>query len=315
MMGADPRFSPLTLYYEMRGEIAPEPPNEAMLEGRFFEDAIAQIAAKKHNLRLLPGLAIDAPAAVDRALGGHPDRLFDQDGHIGILEVKHTFFGGSDEWGSSGSDSVPIRHLYQTVVYDGIHRIQSAGKVEVADHSLVAARLTAGTKVFRIPHDHEMYEALQDRAAAFVSNVKQGIPPNPRDESDDRIYWLARRGKRITLNAEQVAWLHLLKQSGEARRNAEADEKSIKHMLWQVMGEATEAVGEDGKLLFSLGACREFDEDRFLAEQPELASKCMRLSRTAVKELSEETYNQYMEYPTNPLKQTRVFRFPTEKKS
>lgn len=322
MMGVDPKFSPLSLYYEMRGDLTPEPMNEAMLEGRYFEDAIAQIAAKKHGFRVLPGQGIDSPAEVDRALGGHRDRMFQLipgegsgTGPMGILEVKHTFFGGSEEWGEAGSDAVPLRHLYQTVTYDGIMRKDKnkALIAPVADHSLVAARLHAGTKVFQIPHDKELYEALQDRAAKFVADVKQGIPPKPRDEADDRIFWLARRGKRITLTAEQAAWVPLLAQAGETRRKAEADEKSIKHLLWQVMGEATEAVDADGRLLFSLNAHREFNEERFLAENPAVAAKCMVLSRTAVKEMDQKLYDSYMEEPSNPLNQTRVFRFPGKK--
>jgi hypothetical protein len=324
MMGVDPKFSPLSLYYEMRGDLTPEPMNEAMLEGRFFEDAIAQIAGRKHNFEVLPGIGLDAPAEVDRALGGHRDRLFKviKGGlAMGVLEVKHTFFGGSEEWGDAGSDAVPMRHLYQTVVYDGIMRKdpKKAFIVPIADYSLIAARLHAGTKVFNIPHDKELYEAIQDRAAKFVADVAQGIAPKPRDEADDRIYWLARRGKKVTLTAEHAAWVQVLMQAGEARRKAEADEKSIKHLLWQVMGEGTDAVSEDGRLLFTLGANRDFNEARFALENPEAASKCMVLSRTAVKEMDQKLYDAYMEEPKDPLHQTRVFRFPSagkkEKKS
>ena len=191
VLGLNPRKSRLTLFHEMRGEIPGLEDNEVLMEGRFFEDAIAQVARSKFKLVLVnPAVS----QITDRFISGHPDRMFYEADTMGVVEIKNTLFGaaGSGEWGTPGTDEVPRAYWCQTQGYIGLlNSTLPSPAYKHAQHAYLPARLYAATELYKIPRDSQVYEEMQRAAKEFLDRVHDDNPPDPRDEEDTRKRWMA----------------------------------------------------------------------------------------------------------------------------
>jgi predicted phage-related endonuclease len=308
MLGFDPRCTPLALYHEMRGSLPPVEDNEVLKEGRYFEDAIGKIAAEKFGFTVLDE---GRDQMVDGALSGHVDRIFSEDGKVGVLEIKNTLFGGAgQEWGESESDNVPEHYYFQVMAYQGM--LRNSGFVSLADYAILAARLHGGTRKFVIRWDAEVYAKIQQEAAAFVQRVIEGNPPTPQDEADQRMRWLVTAKKAVEGNSDFVAWC---KGVSERKAQIKQLESEVSELQTLILGYAQDAeeVRIDGQVIATLAANRKFNAQRFTIEQPELVAKFQTLDTSRLSKEARSIYESYMEKPTDPLKQTRIIRIKGEK--
>lgn len=314
MLGVDPRCTRLALYHEMRGSLPPIEDNEVLKEGRYFEDAIARIAAEKFNFDVLPAELNGAPIHwVDGSISGHPDRLFRDHAlnHYGILEIKNTMFGGGGQgWGDGETDLVPDHYYYQVMAYQGLLAANVEPLLHLkgkAGYAILAARLTGGTRKFVISYDPEIYAKIQLEAAAFVDLVITGNAPDPESEEDHRQKWLVTPKKRVEAHAEFVAWANAAREKKAAIKQLETEVSDLMKLMLGYAQDAEEVV-KDGLTIATLGSNRKFNEQRFLLEQPQLAAQFQRLDTTRLNKEAKSIYESYMERPTNPLEQTRVIR-------
>lgn len=317
MLGVDPRMSPLALYHSLRGEIPQQDDAEVLYEGRYFEDAIAKIATKKYSLQV----DTDVPQQmVCRALSGHADRFWNDGKECGVLEIKNTLMGGSEgEWGDPGSDKVPLHYWFQCQVYGHLYQsYRRMGAIdypgmEVADFVYLAARLFAGTTLYKIRVDVAVIARVEEEAKRFIGRLHEGNPPDPRDEADMRMRWLAQEEAVAVGGQEQLAWVQELKRLSEARKQIEKSESELKTMLLGFAKEASKIVvphpttGQQ-VVIATLGADRQFDADRFMLEQPEIASRYLKLDATKLGKEQRKLYEQYMRKPETALEQKRTIR-------
>lgn len=321
MLGLDPRRSPLALFHELRGiQFEPEDDgddeivDDPVLEGRMFEDAVANVVRRK--FKLVVGEPDGAAREItDRCIIGHPDRVFMEPGEgsrfkAGILEVKNPFFVG-EGWGDPGSDVVPRQHWVQTQVYQGLFvKLPGGPSADVAPHGYVAARLR-GVQLYKVQRDDEVYEKLQQEAERFLHRVHENDPPTPRDEHDMRRRWLVDESKTVKVDAGFVANAKQLRDLNEQIRIATKAASDLKTLLLGTMQDAREAVWDspDGPIVVATcGANRVFDVERFKAEQPDLAARFTKLDRTALKKHDQKLYDAFMRRPVDVAEQTRVLR-------
>lgn len=313
MEGVDPRMSPLALYHELRGELPPRPDDEAMMEGRFFEDAVARIFASKYNVEV----DLDIPQKMEHGvLSGHADRFWRDGDKMGVLEVKNTMFGGADgDWGDPGSDKVPLHYWFQAQVYGHLFRVANLHSEECvpADSVFLAARLSGGVRKFEIKVDEEVVRKVGDDAHAFLARVREGNPPDPRDEADMRMRWLVKEDLVATGGMEQLQWAAKLKELSDARKEIEKQESDIKTLLLGFAKDASKIVvphPETGVPLTicTLGADRSFDAAAFQAAHPDVAARYMRLDATKLGKEQRTLYERFMRKPADVMEQKRVIR-------
>jgi hypothetical protein len=311
MLGVNPYLSPLGLYHHMRGELPDEPDNEAMMEGRCFEDAVAVVARKKFSL------VIEQPDASrvemsDGPLIGHIDREMRDGSQIGVVEIKNPFSGGhGQEWGDSGSDVVPKHYYIQSLVYQGLLRATIGGAA--MPHGLVIARLS-GVQRFVIPWDAQVYDRIKAEAEAFLRRVRDGNPPDPRDEADMRRRWLVDDEKVAVADDRILSVIESLRTLRKGKKAAEQGEKDLVALLLGFAKDCAKITDpETGKVVASLGCDRSFDAERFQREQPEVAALFQKLDTTRLGKEQRVLYEAYMSKPTNPADQKRVVRLPEVK--
>lgn len=312
MLGASKFGTPLSLYLQLRGEMPEMEDNELLKEGRYFEDAIARIAAEKYGFQV----DLEAPKELlDGPLSGHPDRWFIQDGHYGVLEIKNTMFGhvGEGGWGDPGTDQVPQTYWLQAQVYCHL-AIANAAQFgyPMANYCLLAARLRSGVELYKVHYDAKVIERIKEEAVAFLARVRDGIPPDPIDEQDQRNRWLVEEGKAAQCDVGFLAHLRALQA-------LKADKKSIEQKISDlqtiILGFARDAeridyVDADGaaRTVATLGANRKFDEAACLRDHPDLLKHYAKLDTTKLGKEQKALYERYMRRPENAVEQTRTIR-------
>lgn len=313
MLGVDPRCTRLALYHEMRGDLPPIEDNEVLKEGRYFEDAIARIAAEKFGFEVEAADDDGKPLRwVDRHISGHPDRFFRVGGKAGILEIKNTLMGGGGQtWGDGETDLVPDHYYYQVMAYQGLMRANTFDGFAL-DYAILAARLTGGTRKFVIKWDQQVYDKIQLEAAAFCDRVITGNPPDPQDEDDHRSRWLVTPKKKVEAHAEFVAWAAAAREKKATIKQLEAEVSDLNTLMLGYAQDAEEVV-KDGITIATLSTNRRFNAQRFLVEQPQIAAVCQTLDTSRLSKDYKSIYESYMERPTDSLKQTRVIRIKEQK--
>jgi predicted phage-related endonuclease len=317
MIGCDPHLSRLGLYMQLRGEMPPIEDNEILEEGREFEEAIARIAARKYSLAIDP--ASNQRQLVHGPLSCHLDRLCLQHGRVGPLEVKHAVRSRS-QWGEPGTDQVPLAYWVQVQVqvhlWRKCRRQDEYPGLESAADGLLAANLLPGTTLYRIPLDAEVIAGIEQQAEEFLARLREGNPPDPRDEADMRMRWLVQRGKTVEATEEQLAWARQLAEVSARRRQVveecEAEESRLKTLLLGFAKDAEQIVMRTpaGKVvtIVRLGADRRFDAAAFEAAHPEIAARFRKLDTTALGKQDRGLYESFLRPPESPADQRRTIR-------
>lgn len=241
ILGVNPYKTPLTLYYEKRGEIDPDDLSgrEAVHWGNVLEDVVAREYSRRTRRKV---------RRVNRMLSHHEhpwmigllDRMVV--GEPRILEVKTTSaFASKEAWGEPGSDAVPMTYLAQAQHYLALTC------AEVCD----LAVLIGGQRfqVYEIPRDEELIEALIEKEAEFWQCVLTATPPPPTNLADLAALYPTDQGG-IAMASEQVLTAYeSLKALKETLKDLEAQKDALEFALKSALGEAAELISPTGQRL------------------------------------------------------------------
>jgi len=328
MLGMDKWCSPLTLFHRMRGNMPEKRDDEAMMQGRFYERATADVACHKYGMKIVEGF--EQTEMVDGALSGHPDFLvLDENNKLAICEVKNPFnadFG--DEWGDPGSDIVPRGYFIQSLAYLHLF-LKWAEKVktgqatdslvyqgEIADYIYVVVRLRGGVERYKVHYDAEIIGRIEADAAVFLSRVRNNDPPTPEDEEDMRNRWPVTEGKKAECNSAFLAQLETYESINKQMKELAKQQSALKTLILAFAEDADgiEYVDENGGRtpVVTLGVDRSFDAAQCLADHPELIEKgYYKLDASRIAKEQKALHEMYMKKPQNVdhgVGQKRVIR-------
>lgn len=267
--------SPLRLYQEKVGEIAPDDlsDNEAVHFGNVLEDVVADEFARRRGLKLMRDRrtmrSSDHPfmlAHIDRRVVGAREGL----------ECKTASLRMVKEWGEEDTDEVPIEYLAQSAHYMGVTG-WDAWNVAV---------LIAGNdfRMYRIERDDELIADLITRECEFWTCVQSRTPPEPTTIEDAFARWPQDTGKPIrTDDATSIAFTHLKQLKADAKSidlAIEAEELTVKNY----MRDATTLLGADGKPLctWKTQSANRIDVTALRTADPVLAAKFTKASLSRV---------------------------------
>jgi putative phage-type endonuclease len=260
ILGLSKWKTPLTVYMEKRGELAPQPDNDAMRWGRYLEPVVRQAYADE------TGREVRLPEQLVR----HPRHDFMIANVDGFTEDRRIFEAKTartaDGWGEPGSDQVPQPYLLQVQ-----HYMEVTG-FDVAD----VAVLIGGSdfRLYEVPADHELQEMLVDAEAEFWKQVQSGEPPEPVTYADVIARWgRASRADLVMADDETIRALNQLRELKVQREHLEIAEEQWRAVVCKALGECDTLVDGAGKTLAtwkaSAGAKR-FDSVAFKAAHPAL---------------------------------------------
>lgn len=316
MLGVSPWQTPLQLYMELRGELQPKEDNAVLEEGREFEQAIFNIGCRKFGYSVYR----DAGEELTRGnLIGHPDRVaIDRSAGLVVAEIKHTLFGaeGDEKWGEAGTDQLPEHYKLQLMAYQWMLRDKPG---TIADHGVLFARLVAGVTRYVVKVDDEKMHEINALAGEFLERVREGRPPDPINEADCRMRWLAQPGKRHQADEEMRQWLHELGSLTAARLSAEKREKELKKVILLAVEDASEIVDIDDRfvprVLATVNANRVFDGKGFAAAHPDIVREFQyqEVDWSTLRKKHAGLAESFMRSPLDWKEQTRVLRLKGDK--
>ena len=185
---------------------------------------------------------------------GNVDRLVIPDGakiaaHMGQIrtdrgmEAKCVSAFGASEWGDDDSDDVPPYYLTQCAWY----RILTG----CIYWDLAALIGNSRVEVYTLPSDTELEELLVARAVEFWQNhVLTDIPPPPQSAHDIALlYPKSEEGRKLAADDEAVLLVNQFKQAKADVKKAEEFRDLLALKIKQIMQDAAELVGVDGKPL------------------------------------------------------------------
>lgn len=133
ILGCNPWTSPLGAYLKLRREATESSGNSATERGIRFEDTVAHIFASNHSefaVKHNVDFSNEPQRVADEEypfITGSPDRLlFAPDAKVGDqpiagLEIKTTSMRQRSQWGSFGSDKIPLHYMCQCQWYLGFY--------------------------------------------------------------------------------------------------------------------------------------------------------------------------------------------------
>lgn len=261
VMGLSKWKTPLDVFMEKRGEVAPVLDSEPMKWGRLLEPVVRQEYAEQSGqvVRLAPNEVIRHPKL--------PFMLCTPDG---VTESGRLYEGKcartSDGWGEPGSNQIPDAYLIQ------VQHSLIVTKLSVAD----VAVLIGGSdfRVYEVPADPELQELIVDVETAFWRDVMAGEPPAPTTAADaQRRYRSARPGSERTATQEIEDIVSNLRRIRSQLTELEGIEDMQKALVMGFLGDAEILTDLSGKPLATWkqtkGATR-FDAAAFKADSPDL---------------------------------------------
>lgn len=257
--------TPLQVWQEKRGEIAPQEDNQAMRWGRYLEPVVRQAYADE------TGREVRMPPAMLR----HPQHdwmIANLDGYVDdasgrIFEAKTA--RTADGWGEPGSDQIPQAYLLQVQHY------MAVTAVPVAD----VAVLIGGSdfRVYEVPADEELQGMLIDAESEFWASVKAGTPPEPVTVADAIARWgRASTAGLVPADDEAMRAISTLRDLKQQREHLELAEDQWKAVILRTLGERDTLVDPAGKVLATWKASaapQRFDTAAFRAAHPALAAQ------------------------------------------
>ena len=208
--------------------------NEAMEFGNAFEEAIAQLAAKRLERKFGPAGTMRHPNL--SILLATPDRLTVDEGPREGLECKFVPFADRMSWGPEGGDFVPAHVLIQ---------VQQQMEVVGLDSWHVAAYF-GGTdlRLYLVRKDPQLVTMLTEAIVRFWErHVIPGIPP-PLDGSAECASWLAEKypnptDKLLPTTPESMVLLSEYREAKGAHTRATERLELVKNHLKSLIGEAS----------------------------------------------------------------------------
>lgn len=257
--------TPLTVYLEKRGELGPQPDNDAMRWGRYLEPVVRQAYADATGYEVrVPTSMLRHPrhefavANIDGFVDGDAGRIFE-------AKTART----ADGWGDAGSDQVPQAYLLQVQWY------MEVTALPVAD----VAALIGGSdfRIYTVEADRELQQMLLDAAAEFWLRVQRGEPPEPVSVADAVARWgRASRAEQVMADEAALAAVYKLQALKAQQAALDAEEETARAVVLRALGERDTLISPDGKTLCTWRASaapQRFDTAAFKAAHPALAAQ------------------------------------------
>ena len=322
MLGMDSRCSQLALYHRMRGEVPDIQDNEAMRQGRYYEEATAKLCCDTRGMQLIQTGAQETVS--EGRFSGHRDfAAIDEHGKLVTLEVKNLMFadvdGEENGWGEPETDQVPMAYLLQEMGYIHTHH----GKPIVqdptsdvpdalrdhrfADYGYIAARLRSGVHRFKIQLDPAVIAKLDAEMEAFLENVKNGNPPTPQDEADARNRWAVKDDTWVEAD-ESILETMRLKLAGKEQIKLLAEADKAYNLLILSYAKEKSRIDWNGRTVATLNANRAFDAKACVADHPKILEEYSKLDTTRLKAEQPTLYEIYSKKPESAVDQTRPIK-------
>ena len=267
ILGLSKWKTPLQVYQEKRGEIGPQPDNDAMRWGRYLEPVVRQAYADAtgHDVRVLDEL-VRHPV--------HDFMIANLDGFVAPVDgVKRIFEAKTartaEGWGEAGSDQIPQPYLLQVQHYMAVTNFC------VAD----VAVLIGGSdfRIYEVPEDHELQQMLADAEAEFWQRVLRAEPPEPVSAADAVARWgRASRAGCVPADDDAMQAVLRLRQLKAQREQIDAAEDECKAVVMRALGDCDTLIDPAGKPLCTWKASaapQRFDAAAFKAAHPALAAQ------------------------------------------
>lgn len=233
VLGLSPFESRFSLWHRKRGEAAPQPENDEMRAGKYFEAGIAAWFRDTHpdyRVRRVGTYRSKARpwqiANPDRIITG-PDRGRE------VLEIKN--LRTADGWGEPGTDEVPVYYRAQVLWYLDVLGLDR-GRFAIA---------VGGQDLREYVVDYDQAEAsiLRERGAEFLHDIVRGQRPSIDEHGET--YRVIRESHPDIDDVEveiprSLAW-HF-RTAIEAHKRAEADKRRAAAEIADALGDARRAV-------------------------------------------------------------------------
>lgn len=277
VVGQNPYRSEVDMWLEKTGRLEPAfspDAQERMRFGVLLEDVVAREFAGRTNRIVKPYPNIITHPATPIIMA-HIDRfILQQDrsrihirkngiitGADAVLECK-TSGHKSDEWGDEGTDDVPPHYLLQCHWYMGITGLPVC----------YLAALFAGQhlEIFRVEHDHELFETLMERALEWWDrHIIHDEQPPPRTEADVKRLWRSSTsGKKYFIDMGGYAELVRIRQLNQQIAELKAEQQALRDRILPDVGDAEIIVynGEDVATYKTSRGRKSIDYKRLLSD-------------------------------------------------
>ena len=270
ILGLSKWKTPLQVYQEKRGEIAPQADNDAMRWGRYLEPVVRQAYADETGNEVRVIDQIVRHPIYEHMIANLDGFVIPEAGPRRVFEAKTA--RTADGWGEPGSDQIPQPYLLQVQHYMAV-----TGFI-VAD----VAVLIGGSdfRLYEVPEDRELQEMLVGAEHDFWQRVQRGDPPEPVTVADAVARW--GRSSRADLVMADDAALAAVKQlhALKARRvEMDAEEDAARAIVMKTLGESDTLVDPAGRALCTWKASAppmRFDAAALKAAHPELHAQFLK---------------------------------------
>lgn len=249
ILGRSPWATPLSVYARivgaLEGRLPPDNGNAATRRGNHLEAAVLALYAEETGATVQPKVSLRH--AYMPYVRASLDGVAHREGRR-VVEVKTAGLSEVAKWGGAGTDQIPESYIFQVQWYAGIAYM--AGEVDTKTVD-VAALVAGDLRVYEVPFDVDLYNALEYEVAKFWTDhvVPRRPPPvsEPftdlaavghlyRSHSGDAKHW------DTLLPPEQVAISEWLRAREEEAKAAEIRASwELKAKL--AMGTAPQLVG------------------------------------------------------------------------
>lgn len=270
ILGLSKWKTPLQVYQEKRGEIAPQADNDAMRWGRYLEPVVRQAYADEtgREVRVLDELV--RHPLYEHMIANLDGFVIPEAGPRRVFEAKTA--RTADGWGEPGSDQIPQPYLLQVQHYMAV-----TGFV-VAD----VAVLIGGSdfRLYEVPADAELQQMLVDAEAEFWARVQAGEPPEPVSYADVQArFGRASKAGTVLADADVQEALTKLRELKTQAKHLELVEEQWKAVVMKAMGESDTLIDARGDILATWRASAapmRFDFAAFKTAHPDLHAQFLK---------------------------------------
>jgi putative phage-type endonuclease len=259
VLGLSPWRTPLEVFLEKTGRAAPQNENLAMRIGRALEPVVLSVFSEETGLSVTRQQErIRCPryawrwATVDAIAS---------DG--ALVEAKTASCAA--EWGEPDTDQIPRHYIVQVQ-----HALACTGLTLAYVPVLIAAR---DFRIYRVERDESIIEAITEREAEFWSRIERDDPPPPTSPVDVRLRWPSDNGASVIAEPADVETITRLRELMRELKSLEKEVEQLEYRIKLRMGEASQLVDADGRVLVTWKAIKpvlRFDTEAFKLAHPEL---------------------------------------------
>ncbi len=269
-IGLSPYKCPLSLWLEKTGRKEPEDlsEKEAVIWGTILEPILARVYAERTGRKVRRVNAILQHSTHRFMLANLDREVRCPEEGWGILEIKTASYHSAPQW----EDGIPVAYQCQV-----LHQLAVTG------HDWADVAVLIGGQDFRIYRVHRDEDKIADliaRETVFWQHVQLDTQPAP-DGSDDAgaaLSWLFPRDDGQTIDlSESIEGNRLfsaLLAERQRKEDAEAKEAAIRQQIQNVLGHASAAVFESGRITWKRSKDRFApDVERLSQDHPSLLAQ------------------------------------------